>query len=319
MGDDLWRLALLPSLQVYSDGGSVSVLPRALDKDMPTSAVARLRDGTLPVSVSRRVFHRYEAKEGHELARTFKSPPVTDFGGQGHGRQRVDASEAAESLDPITVGRREGNLGDLLIQVVPAAELVVEEGQVLTKDRPVFRSQFLGVQKALEPTAVLATPETRLTEHESTPPEELQDVMTGTNNLSLEALPAPDQVPDPFFRRRRDVDGDQLSGPIQTCKMNGIATVMLPVLSRPYRCQRGCHHITGNPPSRELVVQYVTGTAGLVTTPHLSSAAPPLDEPSELTQIVGKLLDNFSLSRLPAKHGSHHGILVNIHPDPDHW
>jgi hypothetical protein len=175
------------------------------------------------------------------------------------------------------------------------------------------------VQKALEPTAVLATPETRLTEHEPAPPEEFQNVVARTKNLSLEALPAPDQVPDPFFRRRRDVDGDQFPCPVQTCQVNGIATVMLPMLSWSNRRQGGSHYITVNTPGRELVVQYVASTASLVTTLHLSSAAPPLEEPSELAQIVGELLDNLSLSRVPAIHGSHHGILVNIHPDPDHW
>jgi len=159
---------------------------------------------------------------------------------------------------------------------------------------------------------------TPLPEDEPPAPEELQDVVPGPKNLSLKALPAPDQVPDSFLCWRWNVDGYQLSGSIQASQLDGVPTVMLPLVTRTHRRKRGGHHVAVKAPIRELTVKDIPGTAGFIAGSHLSTGLPPLEKPAKLSEIIGELLDHLRFPGVPQVHGCHHGVLVHIHSDPDH-
>jgi hypothetical protein len=82
---------------------------------------------------------------------------------------------------------------------------------------------------------MLATPVAPLSEDEPASSQELQDVVTRAQDLTLEALSAADQVANPLFGRRRDADGHQLAGSIQTAQLDGIAPIVLALFSRAHR------------------------------------------------------------------------------------
>jgi hypothetical protein len=142
--------------------------------------------------------------------------------------------------------------------------------------------------------------------------------VTRAKDLPLEALSASDQIPNPFFCRCWDTNGHELSGSIQASQLDGVPTVMLPLVTRTHRRKRGGHHVAVKAPIRELAVKDIPGTAGFIAGSHLSTGLPPLEIPAKLSEIIGELLDHLRFPGVPQVHGCHHGVLVHIHSDPDH-
>jgi hypothetical protein len=173
------------------------------------------------------------------------------------------------------------------------------------------------MKQALQPATMLATPGSPLSEDETASSEELQDVVARAKDLPLEATSAADQVPNPFFGRRRDADGHQLSGSIQTAQLDGIAPIVLALFSRAHRRQRRGHHVAVKAPVREFSVKHIAGAAGFIAGPDFPTGLPALEEPAKLTKIVGELLDDLRLPGVASENGYHHRVLVDIHSNPD--
>jgi hypothetical protein len=95
------------------------------------------------------------------------------------------------------------------------------------------------------------------------------------------------------------VDGDEFTGPVKASELDGVLAVVLPTLARSHRDERRSHHVTLVAPIGELTVKDVARTAGLVAGADHAPPAPALEKAGV------------------AEHGDHHGILVDIHPDPD--
>ena len=125
-------------LELSRNGRPVSIFPGSLDEDVATAAVAGLGDGALASALSGGVFGRDETEESHELGGSLKTSPVTDLGDEGHGGEGADATKTGEPLDKGSVQGGEGDLLDLFVEVVPAADLVVEESEILSEDRAIL-------------------------------------------------------------------------------------------------------------------------------------------------------------------------------------
>jgi hypothetical protein len=158
VSDHVRRLTTPTFLEIDADGGPVSVLPGGLHQNVATPAVAGLGDGPLVLAIAGRVLARDEAKLGHELSRALKASPVANLGSQGHRGERVDATEAAQAVDDGLVGSAERELLDLLVEVISATDLVVEQREILTEHPAVVGFEMTLVWEALEPVPVLAGP-----------------------------------------------------------------------------------------------------------------------------------------------------------------
>ena len=167
----------------------------------------------------------HEAQLRHELTRSLEATPVTDLGGQGHGRERIDPTEAAQTLDPGLVRRAEGQLLDLPVQLFSTAELVVEQREILAEHGAVFGLEPSVLQEAHKPTAVFACPVLALPVHEAPTSQELRHVMPRAQDLALEALPAAHEVSDPLIGRGRDPDRHELTGTVQPSQLRRVPTI----------------------------------------------------------------------------------------------
>ena len=149
MSDGVGWLTHLTFLELSRHGRPKSVFPGGLDEDVATAAVAGLGDVPLTNAIPAGVFGRDKSEEGHELRGALKAPPVSDLGDEGHGGESADAPETGKSLDEGPVQRGEGDGLDLLVEVIPAAGLVVEESEILSENCTVFRCKRARLQKAL--------------------------------------------------------------------------------------------------------------------------------------------------------------------------
>ena len=89
----------LPALSHREDWSNLrmqTIRPRGLDEQVATMRVARLGDGSAPLSWSARVFTRHEPEIGHELAWRSKASPIHEFGGQHHRTVHLQATEALQ-------------------------------------------------------------------------------------------------------------------------------------------------------------------------------------------------------------------------------
>ena len=80
-------------------------------------------------------------------------------------------------MDLGAVGVGEGDVFDLPIELVTAADLVVHERQVLAEDGTILRCETLLVEQPLEPRSMLGTPASSVAEDETAARQELQDVV----------------------------------------------------------------------------------------------------------------------------------------------
>ena len=93
-----------------------------------------------------------------DLGRALKASPVADLGDEGHGSESADTTETGEPLDKRFVRGGEGDLLDLFVQVITAADLVVEEREILGEDGAILWSESAGLQKTLQPFSMNLTP-----------------------------------------------------------------------------------------------------------------------------------------------------------------
>jgi hypothetical protein len=132
MTDDRRGLAVTPLDERAADAGAMPIVPRGLDEDPAGMGLAGLRDGAASFRLSGGVLARHEAEIGHEFAGALEPLEVHDLRQEDHGRERVEAAEAAEPADRLPVGGRLGQARDGLVQfgLVGPGLLEREEGGV---------------------------------------------------------------------------------------------------------------------------------------------------------------------------------------------
>ena len=158
-------------------------------------------------------------------------------------------------------------------------------------------------------------PVARFTEDESTPAQELEDVVARAEDLALETLTAAHEISDPLFRRGGDTNGGEFSDSVEATQLGGIIAVEFALLAGPSRNEGGGDDVTVDAPGGDFPVEDVAGTTGFVTCSHLSPPCPPAEEPAELAEVIGELFDEFGLGSVIDEDGNHDGVLVDVHPD----
>jgi hypothetical protein len=79
--------------------------------------------------------------------------------------------------------------------------------------------------------------------------------------------PGAAQVPDRFFARGGDADGDQLAGPVQPGQPPAVAPVGLDLVASRSGDERGRDHLAGDPMGVQQPGQLIAGRAGLIADP----------------------------------------------------
>ncbi len=89
---------------------------------------------------------------------------------------------------------------------------------------------------------VLVGPVGAVSEDEAPSAQELQDVVSGLQDLALEGLAAADEVPNPLPGFAGNPEPDQQSGPVLHRELDGVEAVMLPVVAGPGEdeCRSAC-------------------------------------------------------------------------------
>lgn len=97
--DDGGRRATLAEYQGAAGKRVMAVMPGGFDEDAPHMGIAGLGNRAARLLGATRVFRGYEPDEAPEARRGRKAARVAEFGGDGEGREIVDATEAAQARD----------------------------------------------------------------------------------------------------------------------------------------------------------------------------------------------------------------------------
>jgi len=127
--DDRGRLALLACLECEADRGTVAVAPGCLHEHVAAMAAAGLGDRALTAAIPLGILGGHQAEIGHERLRVLEPAPVSDLGGEHHGGVGIDAPEATQRRDHGLVGSGKNEHLDLAVELSPAVQLVLEEGE----------------------------------------------------------------------------------------------------------------------------------------------------------------------------------------------
>jgi len=164
-------LGFLAAFERSADGRASSVAPGGLDEHVSAARVAGLGDGPLSSSVAGGVLAGHQPQVGHERTRVLEAAEVAEFGGQDHGGAGLEAPEAGDAVDEGLVARREGQLLDAAVELVPALELVLEEGEVFGQDHAVVGGEGAGLEDLTDPVHVARGPVGALAVDEAPAPE----------------------------------------------------------------------------------------------------------------------------------------------------
>lgn len=121
--DDGGILATLTAVQRHAHDRTGSGVPGRLDEDVPDPGVAGLGDGAQASSLSRGVLAGNETDIGHELAWALEVLHVAELGGKDHGGLGLEPAEATETVDQGVVARREGEVLDAAVPIIPTWSL----------------------------------------------------------------------------------------------------------------------------------------------------------------------------------------------------
>src|SRR5690606_4109765 len=99
---------------------------------------------------------------------------------------------------------------------------------------------------------------------EAPPAKELEDVVTGLEDLALEGLPAPDEVSYAFFLFGRDVDEDEAVVAEVASDLDGVAPIGLAMLARSAWNEGGSGELARDARLEEHSLKNVAGTGCLV-------------------------------------------------------
>src|SRR6476620_7330932 len=94
-----------------------------------------------PLESSRETSPRYAAR----LPRALEAPPIDDLRGQHQRPLQRGPAETLQTRDRRREGRRQRQLFDLAIELVPPLELVGEQGVIFAEHQPVGRREGRGL------------------------------------------------------------------------------------------------------------------------------------------------------------------------------
>jgi hypothetical protein len=159
------------------------------------------------------------------------------------------------------------------------------------------------------------TPVARITENEVASAQELEDIVARAEDLSLKALTATHQVPDPFFGRRGDTNGSEFADSVESAQLSGVVAVELALFAGAGGNEGRGDDVTVDSPGGEFTVEYVASTTGFITGTDLPPPSPSVEEPTEFSEVVGELFDDFGFGSVIDENGDHDGVLVDVHPN----
>ena len=212
---------------------------------------------------------------------------VTELGGDDHGRLGLEAAEAADAIHGGLVAGCESEGADALIKLVPALELVLEEGEVFREDDLVLGGESFGGKDPTDPVEVTNGPMHAVAIYESAPTHELQDVVARFHDLALEGLAAANKVADPLVLLGGDVDKDEPMVAEVTGDLDGVAPISLAMFTRTTRNQRWGGQVAFDAPLGERALEHVASTRGLIADADAALGEQALEVAANLAQIVG--------------------------------
>jgi len=317
VADDSGVLTLLAPLEGGADGRTVSVLPGGLDEGVAHATVAGLGDGAEALSRARGVLAGNEADVGHELSRAGETAQVAELGGDDHGGLGLEAAEAAEAIDQGLVAGRESEGLDAAVELIPALELVLEEGEVLGEDGVILLGEDTGGEDLADPVEVTDGPVVGLAEDEAPPAHELEDVVAALDDLALEGFAAANQVTDSFVISGGDVDQDEAVVAEVAADLDGIAAIGLSALPGTAGDERGSGEVALDAPLEERALEDVAGAGGFVAGADGALSLEALEIAADLVEVVGQTVHMQGLGIPVTEHGGGDGILVDVESDPE--
>jgi hypothetical protein len=190
VADHVGILTALSTPERGPDGGPLAVVPGGLDEDVTYAGVASLGDTTEPSAIARGVLAGHEADVGHELTGALEAAHVAELGDEDHRGLGLEAAEAADAVDQGLVAWEEGEVVNATVELVPALELVLEEGEVLGEHRAVLVGQGVGLEHLADPVEMADGPVRALAVEEAASAQELENVVARLDDLALEGLAA---------------------------------------------------------------------------------------------------------------------------------
>ena len=198
--------------------------------------VARLGDTTPAFACAGGMLARDKAEVGHQLAGRFEAAPVDNFRRQHHRAVPFDPAETLQPSRWLPEGGGERQRFDLCIKLDAARQLVLEQRKVLAKDDGIFRREdSVASRKSMEPGHMPTTPMRPGPIDKATTGEELENVVTGLEQLALNRFAAPDEIAHALFGLTRNADRREFTGAQEPREFDGIALVMFACL----RCTPG--------------------------------------------------------------------------------
>src|SRR5262245_61689303 len=94
-------LSFAPPRQGHTDIRAVLIVPRHFDQEPSDQRVASASDAAAPMLFAARVLARHEPEIRHQRGRRREPPKVMQLRKDQHGRQRIDASKAAQPPDRL--------------------------------------------------------------------------------------------------------------------------------------------------------------------------------------------------------------------------
>jgi len=166
-----------------------------------------------------------------------------------------------------------------------------------------------------QPALMRGAPVRPLAKYKATARQELEDVVTRFQNLSLERLATPDHVAHALLGFARNPHRGELPGTLEPRELTRIALVVLPLHARAFRDQRRRDDLAGVAPLTERAMEHVPGTARFITGAEFALAPEAIQEPFHLHEIVGQALAPRRRLGVGGQDRDGDRVLVHIHPE----
>ena len=104
-GDDIGKLSGSTPIEDERRAGPPSVIMSGFDEDTAQEDVSGLGDGTVTLSIPRRVFSRNETGPTHEFLWGGEATDISNLGGDGHGREGSSSVARIVAAGPVSCRR----------------------------------------------------------------------------------------------------------------------------------------------------------------------------------------------------------------------
>ena len=130
---------------------------------------------------------------------TLEAAQIAKLGGRHHGGLDLEPAEATDPIHDGLVAGCESHCLDPSVQVIAPLELVLQECEILAEHHPVLLGELARLQHLTDPVHVASGPVSAFPIEEAPATKELENIVSGLQDLAPEGLPPPDQVPQAFL------------------------------------------------------------------------------------------------------------------------